>query len=262
MRKMIISVVLVGLSALGCDSSEQLVRVEREVSDLKIEIFKLRRQMEDTQDVARNEQKSDQDFRIEGRKFQADLQSTLSDLTEATKTLNTRLSAPSRNKSLPLPEDKPTSDSAPMEGSEKPSVVTSSSESYSSGGIPPTDDKSFNAAVLDYNRGNYTVASTALKNYVEAYPTSPNKPLALFFLGLCFYNTKAFDSAQVVFEQIIREVPSSSQFLPAKLKRAQCLLRQNLKPAAIKAFRELTEGFSGTQESKIAQQELDELGIS
>jgi len=40
------------------------------------------------------------------------------------------------------------------------------------------------------------------------------------------------------------------------------LLRQNLKPAAIKAFRELTEGFAGTQEAKIAQQELDDLGVS
>ncbi|MFM1773309.1 MAG: tol-pal system protein YbgF [Acidobacteriota bacterium] len=261
MYKISIPLLVAGILTLGCDSSEQLARVEREVGDLKIEVFKLRRQMEDTQEVSRNEQKSDQDYRTQGRRFQADLQSTLSELTEVTKALNARLAVPSRTKSPEMSDDKASEDSIILDGDRKLLILPNASDANASG-VSKIDESSFNAAVLDYNRGNYTVASTALKNYLEAYPSSPNKPSALFFLGLCSYNTKAFDSAQIIFEQIIREVPSSSQFLPAKLKRAQCLLRQNLKPAAIKAFRELAEGFAGTQESKIAQQELDDLGVS
>lgn len=261
MHKISIPLLIVGILSLGCDSTEQLSRVEREIGDLKIEVFKLRRQIEDTQEIARNEQKSDQDFRTQGRRFQADLQSSLTELTEATKALNARLAVPAKNNSLVTSDDKSSGGSIVTQGDQTQSSIQNIPNTNPSN-VSKTDESSFNAAVLDYNRGNYSVASTALKNYIEAYPTSSNKPSALFFLGLCFYNTKTFDSAQVVFEQIIREVPSSSQFLPAKLKRAQCLLRQNLKPAAIKAFRELTEGFAGTQEAKIAQQELDDLGVS
>ena len=47
----------------------------------------------------------------------------------------------------------------------------------------------------------------------------------------------------------------------AKLKRAQCLQKMGLKPAAIKAFKEITDGFRGTPEARTAQQELADLGF-
>ena len=83
----------------------------------------------------------------------------------------------------------------------------------------------------------------------------------MFFLGLCQYNLRAFDKAQPAFERIIKDHAASPQFLPAKLKRAQCLLKQGLKPAAVKAFRELVDGFSGSAEARTAQQELSDLGL-
>ena len=59
----------------------------------------------------------------------------------------------------------------------------------------------------------------------------------------------------------MREHANSSQFLPARLKRAQCLQRMGLKPAAIKAFKELTDGFPGSPEARTAQQELADMGF-
>ncbi len=247
MQKLFTPFVFAVLLNIACDSPEQLNRVEREVGDLKIEVFKLRRQIEDSNGVSRNEMVIN---RTQDKRFQSDLQSSLDEISEAVKVINARLAAPSRILSSSKSDDQSSEQNAAL-SSDKPSPSNLKG-----------DETSFNAAVLDYNRGNYIVASTALKNFIEAYPTSSKKPEALFFLGLCSYNTKAFDTAQIVFDQIIREAPSSSQFLPAKLKRAQCLLRQNLKPAAIKAFRELAEGFSGTQEASIARQELDDLGVS
>ena len=119
----------------------------------------------------------------------------------------------------------------------------------------------FSAAVLDYNRGNYALAADSLEVFIKSHPGSARKPDALFFLGLAHFNQKSYEKAQGVFEQLIRESPSSNQFLPAKLKRAQCLSRQNLKPAAVRAFKELVEGFSGTPEARTAQQELADLGF-
>jgi TolA-binding protein len=119
----------------------------------------------------------------------------------------------------------------------------------------------YNAAVLDYNRGNYPLASEGLELFLKSYPQSGRRPDALFFLGLSQFNQGAFDKAQRSFERIIKDHAASPQFLPAKLKRAQCLLKQGLKPAAIKGFRELVDGFSGSAEARIAEQELSDLGI-
>ena len=132
----------------------------------------------------------------------------------------------------------------------------------SSGEEPAGDDeKAFNAAVLDYNRGNYPLAAEGLSLFLRTHPQSPRCSDALFYLGLSSYNQKGYTQAQPIFERILKEYPSSGQFLPAKLKRAQCLLKQGLKPAAIKAFKEITDSFQGTPEARTAKQELDDLGF-
>jgi TolA-binding protein len=123
------------------------------------------------------------------------------------------------------------------------------------------EEKAFNSAVLDYNRGNYPLAADGLALFLKNHAQSSRTPDALFYQGLAYYNLKSFDKAQPVFERILKEYPSSSQFLPAKLKRAQCLLKQGLKPAAIKAFKDITDNFQGSPEARTAKQELDDLGF-
>ena len=122
------------------------------------------------------------------------------------------------------------------------------------------DEKSYGSAVLDYNRGNYAIAAEGLELFLRSFPNSARRPDALFFLGMAYYNQKNYDKSQGAFDRILRDHPSSSQFLPAKLKRGQCLLKQGLKPAALRVFKELVDGFPGTPEARTAQQELSDLG--
>ena len=230
--------VLAGVLALGCGSEEQLRRVEQEVGDLKLEVFKLRQQVEDGNKRAETEYQASAESRSQDRRFQADLQDSLRQVQDAARVLGNRLSSVPRNVSRPATE--PT---APATGG------------------TAEDERVYNAAVLDYNRGNYPLASEGLELFLKSYPQSGRRPDALFFLGLSQFNQGAFDKAQRSFERIIKDHAASPQFLPAKLKRAQSLLKQGLKPAAIKGFRELVEGFSGSAEARIAEQELSDLGI-
>jgi len=227
---------LAALLAIGCGSEDQLRRVEQEVGDLKLEVFKLRQQMEDGNKRAEAEQKAAQESRTQDRRFQADLQESLRQVQDTTRVLNNRLN------SLPRAGSRPAETAQP---------AAQASE----------DERAFNAAVLDYNRGNYPLAAEGLNQFLKAYPQSAKRPDALFFLGLSHYNQGTFDKAQQAFDRIIRDHAASPQFLPAKLKRAQCLLKQGLKPAAVKAFRELVDGFSGSAEARTAQQELSDLGL-
>jgi TolA-binding protein len=228
--------VLIALLAVGCGSEEQLRRVEQEVGDLKLEVFKLRQVVEDGNKRAQVDQQAAAEARTQDRRFQADLQESLRQVQDTTRALNNRMGSQPRAASRPS-ADTP----APAASAE--------------------DERAFNAAVVDYNRGNYPLAAEGLELFLKSYPQSARRPDALFFLGLCHYNQRAFDKAQPVFERIIKEHAASPQFLPAKLKRAQCLLKQDLKPAAVKAFRELVDGFHGSAEARTAQQELSDLGL-
>jgi len=227
---------LAALLAIGCSSEDQLRRVEQEVGDLKLEVFKLRQVVEEGNKRAQTDQQAAAEARTQDRRFQADLQESLRQVQDTTRVLNNRLGSLPKGASRPTVEPLPT-----------PAVGE--------------DERVFNAAVLDYNRGNYPLATEGLELFLKTYPLSAKRPDALFFLGLCQYNQQAFDKAQPAFERIIKDHAASPQFLPAKLKRAQCLLKQGLKPAAVKAFRELVEGFSGSAEARTAQQELADLGL-
>lgn len=234
-RSMILPV-LAALLAIGCGSEDQLRRVEQEVGDLKLEVFKLRQQVEDGNKRAEAEQKAAQESRTQDRRFQADLQESLRQVQDTTRVLNNRLNSMPRGGSRPAEPSQPAAQAS-------------------------EDERAFNAAVLDYNRGNYPLAAEGLDHFLKTYPQSAKRPDALFFLGLCHYNQRTFDKAQQAFDRIIRDHAASPQFLPAKLKRAQCLLKQGLKPAAVRAFRELVDGFSGSAEARTAQQELSDLGL-
>ena len=228
---------LAALLAIGCNSEDQLRRVEQEVGDLKLEVFKLRQQVEDGNKRAQVDQQAAAEARGQDRRFQADLQDSLRQVQDTTRVLGNRLG------------------NLPRAGSSRPVTEVQAPNASAE------DERAFNAAVVDYNRGNYPLAAEGLELFLKTYPQSAKRPEALFFLGLCHYNQLAFDKAQPVFERIIKEHAASAQYLPAKLKRAQCLLKQGLKPAAVKAFRELVDGFSGSAEARTAQQELSDLGL-
>ena len=229
------------LVCVGCVSGDQLKRVEDEVGDLKLEVFKLRSQMEEANKKIDEDRQAGAEGRTQDRRFQADLQETLRQLQDTTRILSNRLGDPGVRR----PAAKPVQAPAPAE----PQAAASD------------DEKAFTAAVLDYNRGNYALAADGLALFIKANPQAAQHSDALFYLGLCFYNLKQYDKAKPAFEQILREHASSAQFLPAKLKRAQCMQRMGLKPAAIKAFKEITDGFPGSPEARTAQQELADLGF-
>ncbi|MBI4912862.1 MAG: tetratricopeptide repeat protein [Acidobacteria bacterium] len=222
--------------ATACGSEDQLKRVEQEVGDMKLEVFRLRQQVEEANRKLDAEQRAANEGRSMDRRFQADLQETLRQLQDSTRVLSARVGG--------IPRVAPPKAS----GSESAPTV-------------PEDEKAFGAAQLDYNRGNYALAAESLDLFMKSYPSSSRRPDALFFQGLCHFNLKAYPKAQDAFDQVLRDFPNSGQFLPSKLKRAQCLNRQGLKPAAIRAFKELVEGFPGTPEARTAQQELSDLGF-
>ena len=244
MRTMVATLSLAGLLVcVGCTSEDKVKKVEDQVTDLKIEVFKLRTQMEDANRKADDDRAASGVARSQDRRFQADLQETMRQLQDTTRALNNRLGDAAAQRKAPV-------STKGTQGNQDEAASPSSD-----------DEKAFNASVLDYNRGNYPLAADGLTLFLKTHPQSPHGPDALFYLGLCSYNQKAYAQAQPSFERILKEYANSNQFLPAKLKRAQCLLKQGLKPASIKAFKDITDNFPGSPEARTAKQELEDLGF-
>ena len=243
-RLWIISLVLsVFLTFSGCASPGLITRMENELYELKMETFKLRNQVEESNKKLDEEHLIGVDSRNKDRRFQADLQETLSQIQSTTKILSNRL-----NDVKPMVNAKSLELSAPK-GSDAAQQIS------------VNDDKVFAAAILDYNRGNYELASDGLNLFLKTNPKSDQFSDALFYLGLCYYNQKLFDKARLIFEQIIHEYATTPQFVPAKLKRGQCFCRAGMKPAAIKVFKEIVDSFADSPEVHTAQQELVDLGF-
>ena len=239
LRHVIASAAAISLAlGVGCSSEEQLKKVEQEVGDLKIEVFKLRQQTEEANKQAEAERAASVEARNMDRRFQADLQETLRQLQDTTRVLNNRIGEDSRR---PAKTAGPSGAAQTAPGTE--------------------DEKALNTVLLDYNRGNYSLSAESLELFLKSNPQSAKRPDALFYLGLSYYNQKLFDKAQLAFDTILKDHSSSSQLLPAKLKRGQCLLKLGLKPAAVRTFKEIQEGFPGTSEARTAQQELADLGL-
>jgi len=237
LRNVIAGTALVGLAlGMACGSEEELKKVEQEVGDLKLEVFKMRQQTEESNKQAEIERNASAEARNMDRRFQADLQETLRQLQDTTRAVNNRMGDAARR------PQKPSTDA--------PQAVAGSD-----------DEKALNTVLLDYNRGNYSLAAESLELFLKSNPQSAKRPDALFYLGLSYYNQKLYDKAQLTFDGILKDYATSSQFLPAKLKRGQCLLRLGLKPAAARTFKEIVNSFPGTSEARTAQQELADLGL-
>ena len=91
-RPWIAGLALSGLMVcVGCVTPEQMKQSQDEIGDLKIEVFKLRSQVEEANKLADEDRRAGAEGRTQDRRFQADLQETLRQLQETTRILSNRL---------------------------------------------------------------------------------------------------------------------------------------------------------------------------
>lgn len=222
------------LLTVGCAQEEALKRVEHEVGDLKIQVNRLRLEVEEQNRKADAERAAHQDYRAEDRRFRADLGESLRQVQDATRTLSGRLNEVARR---PAPRT-----GIPAE--------------------PPVEDReerAWQALMMDYNQGKYELAAASFEAYLKSQPPANRVADANFFLGLSHFNLKTYDKAISAFDRILRDHGQSERLVAAMLKKAQCQLHMKLKAAAVKGFREIVDKFPGTPEARAAQEELAEL---
>lgn len=224
------------LLLVGCGNEEQMKRVEQEVGDLKLEVFKMRQQVEELNRRSEADRAALSEGHTQDRRFQADIQDTMRQLQDATRVLANRLNAG---------------------GSARPATGPATSTPVPA--VTASEEQTFNAVMLDYNKGNYALAVESLEQYVAANPKSAKRADAFYYLGYSHFHLKAYDKSLRAFDRLIKDFPGSELFLSSKYKRAICQLRLGLKAAGTASLQEIVKNFPDTPEARNAQQELTDL---
>jgi tol-pal system protein YbgF len=122
---------------------------------------------------------------------------------------------------------------------------------------PGNPDQLFAAAYGDYSRGNYDLAISEFRQYVETYPSSEMADNAQYWVGECYYSKKLLNEAIAEFDKVSLLFPKGDKVPGARFKKAMVLTDLGQMDAARAEFLAITKLFPKTNEAVLARQHLE-----
>jgi tol-pal system protein YbgF len=124
---------------------------------------------------------------------------------------------------------------------------------------PGNAEQLFAAAYSDYSRGNFDLAMSEFKQYVEIYPGSELADNAQYWVGEILYTQKKLPEAIAEFEKVRTVNPNGDKTTVALYKRGLILLEMEKKDEAIAQFQTIVKDYPKTKEGELATQQLQQL---
>jgi tol-pal system protein YbgF len=118
----------------------------------------------------------------------------------------------------------------------------------------------YNMAYSDYLKGNFVLAIDGFQIYVDNFPTSPFADNAMYWIGECYFSQKDHEMAIEQFNDLIITYPQSDRIPASYLKKGISLTEMGRKDEALAVYKLLISKFPLEEETKIAQQKIQELG--
>ncbi len=246
-------------SAAAAQSKEQREKIDRmatQVEDLKTELVLLQRQTQSMQDTF-NKTMGELNTLI------VQMSDNISNIRRATESVSTRGGdVASQVASM---GERVTATNDRMERlSEQIALVKKLVENIPRAPVlgsidPGNPDQLFAAATGDYFRGNYDLALSEFKTYVETYPSSEMADNAQYFIGEILYAQNKKSDALAAFERVKIVNPSGDKTAPALYKRGMILLEIGQREEGVVQLLALFKDYSKTKEGELAFQKLQEI---
>lgn len=122
---------------------------------------------------------------------------------------------------------------------------------------PGNPDQLFAAAYGDYSRGNYDLAISEFRQYVETYPTSEMADNAQYWIGECFYGKKQMNEAIAEFDKVSLLFARGDRVPAARFKKAMVLLELGQADVARAEFTAIIRAYPRSNEAVLAKQQLE-----
>ena len=240
-KKYLPGLAIVGLVfILGCNPQEQFRRLENEVNDLKVEVFRQRQEIQDLSKKSEEYRKLAADERARETRFRADTQESLRQLIDYSQSMSNRMNSGTVAQTA-RPQTRPNAN-----------PTTSASE------LDP-DAQQLALAEKDFNSGNFSGAVDAVDNLIRYFPDSNNIPEALYLKGRALMGLREHAKAQEAFQKLNIDFPRSNRFVVARLNIGRCQLAQGFTPAAINTFEDIVRRYPNSPEARSANELLQEL---
>lgn len=236
----------------GCGAQSQ-------VTDLKNDTIHLRAQMQVLQDRAATRADVDSLIRYIGRleqivkeqtdiiwSMRADLSQQISTIDERQQVLDAKISESGRQFS---------NLSQKVEGV-KARLTPSSADTA---GKVADQEAMYNAALADYQRGNYELAIRQFTQFLQYYQGSDLADDAQYWIGDCFYNQKQYNQAVGAFEQLLIGSPRSNKAPAALLRIAFARLGLNDAKNARTYLERVIAEYPNAEEASLARMRLETL---
>jgi len=124
---------------------------------------------------------------------------------------------------------------------------------------PPVDDPIilYNAAYMDYTKGNYELALMGFKDYLKSFPDGELAANSQYWIGESLYSMGHYTQAIIEFEKVITNYPKSPKVPAAILKKGYCFEKLGRNDDAMASFREVVEKYPSSEPAGIAEQKLN-----
>ena len=123
--------------------------------------------------------------------------------------------------------------------------------------LPPGNaEMLFAAAYGDYARGNYDLALSEFRQYVETYPGSELADNAQYWIGEILFAQKKLTEAVAEFEKVRAINPNGDKTATALYKRGMILLEMGRRDEAVVQLLGVFKDYSKTKEGELAYQKL------
>lgn len=124
---------------------------------------------------------------------------------------------------------------------------------------PGNAEQLFAAAYSDYSRGNFDLALSEFRQYVETFPSSELADNAQYWIAEILLAQKKPQEAVVELEKVAQVNPQGDKTALALYKRATLLLELGRKEEAVAQFLAVVKGYEKSHEAPLATQQLQQI---
>lgn len=124
---------------------------------------------------------------------------------------------------------------------------------------PGNAEQLFAAAYSDYSRGNFDLAMSEFKQYVETFPSSELADNAQYWIAEILLAQRKPAEAVVELEKVAQVNPQGDKTALALYKRATLLLELGKKDEAVAQFLAIIKGYEKSNEGTLATQQLQQI---
>ena len=124
-----------------------------------------------------------------------------------------------------------------------------------------TPAMTYQNAYRDYQKGNYDLAISGFKEFMQKYPESDLADNASYWIGESLYSQKKYRESIAQFDSVVNDYPKSEKVPSALLKKGYAYISLGEKAQGIVQLQYVVHEHPKSSEAAKAREELKKLGV-